>query len=305
MPDDEPGSGSLPPVAQSMDKASLLALASGESHDVDLSSVDLFEGWQNVVLSTTDGWILRFPRDASHAFVRECEVLELLRVRLPAEVPVIEWTGVRTRFAAYRTLQGVRLEPGEYGAEAERTSDRTAASMAQFLLSMHCSMSVEEVAALGIPTLGSDHLVEATQRHWSSVPAHSRKQVEAVMARFHDRWVAPVAATKPGAPTLHNDFHLGNMLFAEHDGALKAVWDFSCVEQGEPSYDFRYLFEDSWQLAIDVAGCYERIAESKLDLPAAALAGHFEAISDALVEGRDVSEVMDDWSRRPLNGLAH
>jgi aminoglycoside phosphotransferase (APT) family kinase protein len=287
---------SLPPVAHTLDQDTLIACAEAEDIPVDLTETRLHMGWQNAVLETLDGWILRFPISTNHDFARELRVLETMHDRLPAEIPLIQWTGTKTRFAAYRTLTGIPLDPTEYLAASAYERDRISESMATFLVQMHTSLSPAEITRLGIATLTSAHLIDEVDRRWEHVPAEYRQEVGALREQFRERWV-----TSPGneARLLHNDFHLGNMVFNGRFGQLQAVWDFSCVEVGDPSYDLRYLFEDSFPLAVQISQHYEQLTGLQLDMSGAMLAGHFESVSDALVEGRDLGKVLLKWSQLP------
>lgn len=297
LQENDEGGESNPPVARNLEKDTLLDLAAKEGRGVDLSSADRLEGWQNVVLRTKDGWILRFPKSHDHAFSRECSILAALSGRLPAEIPVVQWTGRLTRMAAYRTLLGHELVPSQYVRNRAAHSGPIAHSMAQFLVQMHSSFSVAEASEMGIPKLRSQHLIDEVTRRWASVPHNLKAQVDAAIAHFSERWVGDAYSPDRDLRILHNDFHLGNMTFGEKLGPLKAVWDFSCVEVGQPSYEFRYLIEDCWQLACDVASNYHQLSGIDLDLPAAALAAYFEEISDSLVLGGNLALVVTRWSK--------
>jgi hypothetical protein len=52
----------LPPVVAATDLDSLVTAVVREDAEVDLTDCRRLEGWENVVLLTHDGWILRFQR---------------------------------------------------------------------------------------------------------------------------------------------------------------------------------------------------------------------------------------------------
>ena len=63
----------LAPLAPAFDLETLVQAAAVEGSGLwDLSRVTLHtEGWDNVVLETADGWILRFPREDDDSFEHE------------------------------------------------------------------------------------------------------------------------------------------------------------------------------------------------------------------------------------------
>jgi hypothetical protein len=74
-----PGGGPRPtlaPVAPAFDLDALSAAVASEDLAVNLSEVVLHpDGFENVVLETADGWMLRFPRRADLSFEREVAIL--------------------------------------------------------------------------------------------------------------------------------------------------------------------------------------------------------------------------------------
>jgi aminoglycoside phosphotransferase (APT) family kinase protein len=285
----------IAPLAPALDRDTLIRLISAESERINLDGAIYHSGWQNAVIETPDGWIFRFPRHESHDFARELAVLETVHGRLSAESPRVMWTGSRSRFAAYRTLTGEELDLGRYAASPSYVRDGIAESLARFLHTMHRSLREDEIAGLAIPGLGSAHLIAEVEKRREHIPASARTAVDDLMQGFSERWVG--RGIRPSDVVLHNDFHLGNMAFDEPLGRLKAVWDFSCVELGEPSYDLRYFIEASPELAGRIAERYERLSGVGLDVDAATLAGRFESVSDAVVEGRDVEQVLHRWTQ--------
>lgn len=143
----------LAPVVTAHDLQSLVATVEAELRDVDLRGVRVHDqGWENVVLETADGWILRFPRNEGVAFEREVALLRRLDGRLPVPSPRVEWVGQRTRFAAYRTLTGAEYSEADYMAASARDRDRMAGSWAEVLAAMHVALSAAEVDELGVPS---------------------------------------------------------------------------------------------------------------------------------------------------------
>src|SRR4051812_38340101 len=99
----------IPEAERSLPDLLALVVAEGRD-DVDLAGAVLRTGWENLVVETRDGWILRFPRPGVD-FERELAILAAVAGRLPVPTPEVVWTGRRTRFAAYRRLTGATFGP--------------------------------------------------------------------------------------------------------------------------------------------------------------------------------------------------
>jgi aminoglycoside phosphotransferase (APT) family kinase protein len=97
---------------------------------------------------------------------------------------------------------------------------------------------------------------------------------------------------------LHNDFHTWNMVFAPPGpvSELYGIWDFSCVQVGEPTFDLRYLDKSPRDLLDRVAGHYEAMTGRRVDPDAAVLACRMEQFVDALDTGRfEILDAASAW----------
>jgi aminoglycoside phosphotransferase (APT) family kinase protein len=287
------------PIAADFEMETLLAAVAAEGRPLDLSQVIAHaDGWENVVLETGDGRMLRFPRDENVDFDREMRILSKLHSRLPVRIPVVEWTGRYTRFAAYRKLTGARFDRDNYLAASGWQQELLAASLARFLAAMHDSLSAAEIAELQLPTLDHEPTLDLVVREMRWLPAQHRTAVRGLIGEFADTWVS--AAVVPGpAVVLHNDFHPGNMVFAEPVGELTGIWDFSNVQIGVPSFDLRYLDGAPRDLLERVAGHYQMLTKRAVDVRAAIVANRMEDLFDVLETRRtDLFEAaIDRWSR--------
>lgn len=246
---------------------------------IDLDRAEFKIGWENVVLDTPDGWIVRFPRDEEVPFERELRLLERLHDRLPAPIPKVVRTGRLTAFAVYRRLDGAELDLKAFEAADPLIRDRVGASFGRFLAAMHDALSADEIAELGVPSAGAPGDDSVARQ----LPSALRSRYEAVRDDARRR-----LAARPGRSVLlHNDFHLGNLVLDSPLGRLVGVWDFSCVAIGDPSVDFRYLVGDSRELAARIASAYAARTGREIDLGLAASLLVLEEVSDALEEGRD------------------
>jgi aminoglycoside phosphotransferase (APT) family kinase protein len=237
--DPPPPRGGQVPLLGTADKAAVIAAAADEDRGLDLTGAELDgAGYENLVLRTADGWILRFPRRAEPDFDREVAVLRRLAGTLPVPIPDVAWTGTRHRVMAYRAVDGDAFEAAAYEAAEPRTRDRLAASLARFLVVMHSSLSTAEIAELGIPAADHAGQVELVRDRMDRVPARLRAGAERVLDEFAAAWPDDLESS---SVLLHNDFHLLNMVFTGPAGELTGVWDFSCVRTGPPGLDLRYF----------------------------------------------------------------
>lgn len=268
------------PLVRDFGRDSLLAVAKAERQPWDLSEVVLHEGgWENVVLETADGWMLRFPRDDEVAFEREVAVLRRLAGRLPVPIPEVAWTGATARFAAYRKLSGHAFDRESYLSASTSERNAFAASLARFLVAMHSSLSSAEVAELGLPPAGQPG-VDLVRDRIEAVPREHRGMVLDLTAEFEHFWIA--GNVTGSAVVLHNDFHTLNMVFAGPVGELTGIWDFSCVELGLPTFDLRYFDGGPRDLLERLAAQYEELSGNAIDLRAAVVANRMENVYDAL-----------------------
>lgn len=289
-----------PPIAASFDLPDLLSAIAGERRGIDLTGAVRRSGWENVVVHTRDGWILRFPRDEGVAFEREIAILRLVRDRLPAPIPAIEWTGRWTRFAAYRALTGAAFDPNGYHAASPAERDVPARSLAGFLAAMHDGLSTQDIIELGIPRDGEEDPTVRIAAGMESVPAECRAAIGELLDEYRSTW----SAGKIGGPTvlLHNDFHTDNMVFSVPVGVVTGVWDFSCVRLGVPTFDLRYFDDGPADLLPRIAWHYEERTGRAIDVRAARVAARIEAVGDALETGDDLVEVVRRWKRSDATG---
>ncbi|HVX44010.1 MAG TPA: aminoglycoside phosphotransferase family protein [Mycobacteriales bacterium] len=282
----------MPPLIGTHALPDLLQAIAAEGRPVDLTGAALRSGWENVVVATDDGWIYRFPRDESVAFDRELATLVALRKRLPAAVPHVEWTGTRTRFAAYRALTGASFDRTGYLAATDRERDRLAASLAGFLAAMHSALSAAEIDELGFDHGAGDDPAGRIRSQLERIPAGFRAGVLELLSDYAATWGSGAVA----GPTvlLHNDFHFGNLVLSEPVGEVVGVWDFSCVQLGVPSFDFRY-FADQVDLVGRMARAYEKLTGIAIDLRAATIADRMERLGDAIETRDDVGRVISAW----------
>lgn len=255
-----------------------------------LAGAELLVGWESAVVRTTDGWIHRFSRMEPGAFDRELAILALVDGRLGVPTPRVERIGYADLVMVYRTITG---DPFDLAGVVEQTRAERAEltrSLATVLASMH-DLTAEVVDRIEIPmadhTGMADEVRMAAARHSGWV----REQLVKVLAAWDD-----CALAHPGdsAVLLHGDFHSGNMVFASPSGPLAGLWDFSCVERGDPADDFRYLVGSSADLAVETAEHYTALTGRPVDLDAARRTAVLEDLADALAEDRPLGEVLEN-----------
>ncbi len=268
----------LPPLVDGFELPQLVAAVRADGLPVELAGAIRRQGWENVVVETTDGWIVRFPRSEDAAFEREVAILARLDGRLPVPTPHVEYVGRRSRFAAYRRIGGMAYDERAYTGGTEADRDRLTGSLADLLAAMHGALSAGEVAALGIPGPAVGAVDGATLLR--QVPAELRPGAEAILAEAHAAWhERPV----PGPDlVLHNDFHFDNLTLDGPCGVVTGLWDFSCVQVGRPSFEVRYLVNETSDLLPRLCRHYRRRTGRDIDLRAARAAIGLEDLTDAV-----------------------
>jgi aminoglycoside phosphotransferase (APT) family kinase protein len=230
----------LPPLLVGTTLKAVRAAVEAEGRGLDLTGARLHdEGYENLVLRTAGGWILRFPRREEPDFAREVALLARLDGRLTEAVPQVAWTGTHCRLMAYRALDGAAFDPTGYGRADARQRNRLAASLARFVAVLHTALDPAEIAALGVPVFDAVAQMALVTERLDHVPAELRVRAEDVVEHFAEAWVTEPRPVRQ--VLLHNDFHPLNMAFTEGVGELTGIWDFSCAQVGPPSLDLRYL----------------------------------------------------------------
>lgn len=237
-----------------------------------------------MVVDAGNGFIYRFPRPHVN-FEREMLLLEHLRGRLTADIPVVSWTGTQRSFAVYPKLTGRHLDGPTYGALTEREKNNLALSIADFLASIHTSVSSEVAVRLGIPRYATfpEHVL--LLQHLSQIAPTLLPKVGLLLGEMETSWTATVR-NEP-IVLLHNDFHPDNFVTDASASRLHAVWDFSCVAMGFPSTDFRYLSYISEDLLVRVMTNYRTRTGSAVRPRTALLAHSIERITNDLLLNTD------------------
>lgn len=225
------------PEADGLATACADVLAEGHGVDV-VGAVRLPSATDQLVLRTTDGWVVRLPLGPQPDVAREVAVLGLVEDLLPARVPVVAWTGKSRPMLAYRAVDGVSLDAGAYAAADKRTRDRLAASFARFLAVLHAVVPAEAATAAGVPGWDASALLAEVAAH-DDVPPELRERVADVVEHFREVWVTDPQPAR--SVLLHGGFHPGNLVLDGPVGALAGVRGFRHALVGPPSLDLRHL----------------------------------------------------------------
>lgn len=279
-----------PPLLAGTDLVTIFDAVAAEDRGLDLVGARVDEsGYENLVVRTADGWIVRFPRHEEPDFARELAVLARLDGRLTVPVPQVAWTGRRHRAMAYRALDGAAFDADAYQAADGRDRNRLAASLARFLAVMHVALGPEEITRLRIPPLDVPAQVATVREQVDRVPAELREAVGRLADDVEQIW-SRETTTDP--VLLHNDFHLLNMVLTGPAGELSGVWDFSCVRSGPAVWDLRYFARVPAAVPAEVrSDLLNRLADQyartgiHLDVAAAQAAMALEDLVDALGTG--------------------
>lgn len=256
-----------------------------------LADAEMLVGWESAVVRTQDGWIYRFARKGPESFRRELEVLALVDGQLGVPTPHIEVVDHEHLLMAYRTITGTYLDLPR--VLAQPPSDRRALveSLATVLASMHALIGVD-VDRIAAPALDPTGMAAQVRAVFASLDLADQTLLDEVLAAW-DGCALVGPCERP--VLLHGDFHFGNMVFGGPAGVVTGLWDFTCVEHGDPAADFRYLTGDSTVLAAEVAYAYTALTGRFVDVDAARLMLVLEDASDAIAEKRSVSDALRLW----------
>lgn len=278
------------PLTETRTLTELADLVLAEGRPVDLADAELLVGWENAVIKTGDGWIYRFPRLDRAEYERELVILKRLAGKLPVRTPDVVWTGRLNAFAAYRTIDGAAADCEALRRAPNEVRRATARSLADFLVAMHGSLDETERAELGIGTQDPQAIVAELEEALPTLPPPTRDRLRALLAAYQQ---TELAAPESRPVVLHGDFHFGNLVLDQPTGVVAGVWDFSCVEYGNPASDLRYLIRDRAELGEPIADSYAELSGRTLDLDGARLVGALEDVTDALAEDRPVEPVLE------------
>jgi aminoglycoside phosphotransferase (APT) family kinase protein len=250
--------------------------------------IERLVGWESAVIRTDDGWIYRFSRLDADSFEREVAVLAAVEGPLCVNTPRIEMVDSAHRVIAYRTLVGHDLDLR--AAMSLPPSDRhdLVGSLAAALAGMH-DLKPQLPNSISIPPLDGSTILRPADAVREHLSGRQRDLIDWLLTRWQD---TPLAHPSEDAALLHGDFHPGNMVFTTPTGALSGLWDFSCVERGDPSGDLRYLVGDSAPLTVEIIQSYEAMTGRSIDLVGARLVRVLEEISDAVEERRSLEPVL-------------
>lgn len=161
---------------------------------------------------------------------------------------------------------------------------------------MH-ALGESALGGLAVPALDPRPMVEEVRAVLPKLDRKDRAAVDELVAA----WEHSTLSGRSESPVLlHGDFHFGNMVFGGLTGPVIGIWDFTCVEFGDPAADLRYLAGDSSILAEEVAGAYTALTGRPVDIWAARMMLALEDITDASAGHRPVREAIDRWHRSGL-----
>ncbi len=285
MPSPQRETRTLPELVQVLLDVGLVARAE------ELAGAELLVGWESAVVRSRNGWIYRFGRMGEVSFRRELQVLELVDGRLGVQTPQVEAVDQPQLLMAYRTLVGAQFD--ERAALGRSAADRQplVRSLADVLASVH-GLRTEAEASIAVPTLDPTPMLEEVRAARSSLQRADRAVLDEVLAA----WELRVKAGRADRPVLlHGDFHFGNMVLADPTGPVTGIWDFSCVEVGDPTADLRYLAGDAMVLAEEVSTAYAAVTGRPIDVHGARLMSVLEEVSDAIAEDRSIGDAVRGW----------
>jgi len=119
--------------------------------ELEIASISLIDGgWDNVVAEVNKDLIFRFPRTYDTKFDLEIKILECLQNKISTQIPRIHFIGKSYRFMAYKKIQGSSLNETDFGLLTTTQRENFISEIANFLMEMHQSISVEQAKIIGV-----------------------------------------------------------------------------------------------------------------------------------------------------------
>lgn len=211
----------------------------------------LGRGWDHDVY-VCESRVFRFPRNdaAARSIERELVVLPYLAPRLPAAVPVPEWSGIETRegggaipYAAHRFIPGTPLCDSELEPE---TMEGFAPRLANFVRALHAIPLADVPRPLPRDELGRldvERRGRSTREQLFKWKQDGVLPPDTVVRLFHalDAWPGPPSSDEPLA-LIHADLHARNLLVTP-EGRLSGVLDWVDLHVGCRAVDLATAFE--------------------------------------------------------------
>ena len=198
------------------------------------------DGEDNAVAILDDAWVFRFPRspEAAGFAAGERRLLERLAPVSNLAVPRYELVAADGCFGGYRKIAGESLTPARFAACSSAVQRRLLDELGGFLQVLH-----------GLPA----SLAEAGPRSWTGTDYAARYEARretfasvlspALLARADAFYAAlPEAARADVRRLVHNDFTDDHILIAAEGDRIAGVIDFSDATNGDPAFDFTYLW---------------------------------------------------------------
>lgn len=260
----------------------------------DLAGAELIVGWESAVVRSRDGWIYRFSRKDEKTFRRELDVLALVDGQLGVATPRIEAVDHPHLLMVYRTITGAELDLPAVLRQTPAERAGLTHSLAHVLASMQ-AIGGTGLRGVAVPALDPQPMVGEVLAVRTNMAPQDRAGLDELLAAWE---ASTLSGQSEPTVLLHGDFHFGNMVFSQPTGPLTGMWDFTCVELGNPTADLRYLTGDSLDLAAEVASAYTALTGRPVDCGAARLLLALEDVADAIAEHRPVREAVHRWVTR-------
>ncbi|WZO96664.1 macrolide 2'-phosphotransferase [Isosphaeraceae bacterium EP7] len=225
------------------DEESVAAIAGhrGLALDGEIELIDLGLDFRVGLATDTGGtpWVLRVPRrpDVIRRAENEARVLDLLKGRLPVEVP--DWRIITPELIAYPRLAGttaVTLDPATKVPTWNIDKESTAfvGSLARALAALH-GIDPAEADAAGLKVSSPE---EARRSVADDLDRVKREiGVGEGLDRRWRAWLDDDASWPPFTTLVHGDLHVGHVLVDETSRAT-GILDWTEAEVNDPSIDF-------------------------------------------------------------------
>lgn len=250
------------------------------------------EGYDNIVILVDKLHAVRFPRNM-RAYMRdkyeEGIIQSLSSPVVEVKIPIVLCENIDPTYFITDVMPGEHLSTNDVLNLSEEKQFQIADEIAAFAFALHSKITPELVKELRSKN-GIDAMETDSEESWGVYFTSTLRDVNlpsaeqnAIAKRFFEKWSA-LPRTKEVA--IHDDLHLGNMLF--ENGKLTGVLDFGDTSVGTPEQELRQLYRIHRPILERALATYGRLSGSVLSVESSiiwAVTQELAAYSDRLARG--------------------
>jgi len=227
----------MPKILEESDYTNIPQIIEQEMPGFKVETCNLITlGWDSVVADVNDNYIFRFPRSKNYPLERENRVLDYLKDKISARIPIVEFVGSKFLFMGYRKIQGISLEQDLALRFTEVQRSYIAPLIAQFLYELHSGFSVDFGTEIGLRTTTIKSYVK--EASFENAEHIQNKKLRDFVLRIIERYLA-LPKDESNIVVIHGDMHGRNMVVQkDNEHILEGIIDFGDIEIGDAHLEF-------------------------------------------------------------------